>query len=505
MAFNTLFGWIIKKRIHQIELFKKNPVEVQTNVLSQLVERAKRTSFGEDFNFDQVTDYQSYRKNVPLTNYEKSKPIIDRVVAGEENVLWPEKTKWFAKSSGTTNARSKFIPVTTESLEGCHYKGGKDLLAIFYDKSPSPKLFNGKHLILGGNSEINQLTSNSYYGDLSAIIVKNLPWWAELKRTPAKEIALMSNWEEKIEKMAHATIKEDVHILAGVPSWILVLSNRVLEITGKSNLLEVWPNLELYMHGGVNFSPYKNAFKKLIPRESFVYMETYNASEGFFGIQDEVDGDLLLMLDYGIFYEFIPMSDFNSVDSTSCISLADVELDVNYALVISTNAGLWRYIIGDTVQFSSKSPFRFKITGRIQSFINAFGEEVIVANAEEAIASASSITNALVQDFHACPIYMGDNSFGKHHWAIEFLSPPTDLELFEKELDNRLREINSDYDAKRSADMLLKFPKIVVVPRGTFNNWLKAKGKLGGQSKIPRLANDRFVMEQILSIVKENE
>lgn len=505
MAFNTLFGWIIKKRIHQIEWFKKHPLEVQTSVLLQLVERAKNTVFGVEHDFKNVKDYTTFSKNVPLTNYEEFKPIIDRVVAGEENVLWPEKTKWFARSSGTTSARSKFIPVTKESLEGCHYKGGKDLLGIFYQQSPNPKLFNGKHLILGGNSEINQLTSDSYYGDLSAIIVKNLPWWAELKRTPAKEIALMSDWEAKIERMAQATIKEDVHILAGVPSWMLVLCNRVLEITGKSNLLEVWPNLELYMHGGVNFSPYKNAFKKLIPLDTFVYMETYNASEGFFGIQDEVNGDLLLMLDYGIFYEFIPMSDFDGINSASCVSLADIELGVNYALVITTNAGLWRYIIGDTVQFSSKEPYRFKITGRTQSFINGFGEEVIIANAEEAIASASSSTNALVQDFHACPIYMGDSSFGKHQWAIEFLTPPTDLAAFEMELDTKLRAINSDYDAKRSSDMLLKFPEIVVVPNGTFNNWLKAKGKLGGQSKIPRLANDRSIMEQILSSTNLNE
>jgi hypothetical protein len=505
MAFNTLFGWIIRKRLHQIELFKKHPFGVQHELLLKLIHQAKQTLYGKNNNFNQIVDYNSFKQNAPLTNYDLLKPFIDKAISGEQNVLWPKKTKWFAKSSGTTNNRSKFLPVTTDSLQECHYKGGKDLLGIFYSQHSDPKLFNGKHLILGGNSELNELVADSYSGDLSAIIVKNLPWWAELKRTPSKEIALMSNWEEKIEKMAQATIKEDVHILAGVPSWMLVLCHRVIEITGKSNLLEVWPNLELYMHGGVNFSPYKATFQKLIPSENFSYIETYNASEGFFGIQDEANGDLLLMLDYGIFYEFIPMSDFSGVSSKEVVSLEDVVLNVNYALVITTNAGLWRYIIGDTIMFTSLLPFRFKITGRTSSFINAFGEELIVENAEKAVAMACEKTNSVVLDFHACPIYLNDNANARHQWVIDFLNLPFDIRLFKTILDESVRELNSDYDAKRSHDVLLKELDIIVLRKGVFNDWLKSLGKLGGQSKIPRLANDRVIMEQLLEVNKKKE
>ncbi len=499
MPFNSIFAWIINKRMHQIDLFRKYPHEVQNELFEHLILMARYTEYGLKHNFEDIAVYADFKKQVPLQDYEDIQPWVDRLINNEQNLLWPTETKWFAKSSGTTSSRSKLIPVTRESLEECHYKGGKDLLAIYYDSIPNRKLYNGKHLIVGGSAQINHLSEDSYYGDLSAIIVKNLPWWAELRRTPSKEIALMSEWESKIEKMALSTIEEDVYILAGVPSWTMVLANKILEITGKNNLKEVWPNLELFMHGGVNFEPYREQFKRLIPDPEMHYVETYNASEGFFGIQDIVDtGDLLLMLDYGIFYEFIPMESFNGVNSTTVVDLSQVEPGVNYAMVISTNAGIWRYIIGDTVMFTSTLPYRFKITGRTKSFINTFGEEVIVDNADQAIAYASKKTGAQIRDYTASPIYMKDLERGGHEWLVEFITPPDDLDRFKYLLDERLRELNSDYDAKRYNNMILAEPLIRCVAEGTFDNWLKSKGKLGGQHKVPRLANNREIMEQIL-------
>jgi hypothetical protein len=368
-------------------------------------------------------------------------------------------------------------------------------------------LYSGKHLIIGGSAEINPnpLSEDSYFGDLSAIIVKNLPWWVEIRRTPAREIALLSEWEDKIERMARSTIKQDVKIIAGVPSWTMVLANRILEITGKSNLKEVWPNLEMFMHGGVNFEPYREQFNRLIPDEYMNYVETYNASEGFFGIQDQIGGDeMLLMLDYGIFFEFIPMSSFNGKDSKEIYSIEDVELDVNYALVISTNGGLWRYILGDTIRFTSCTPYRFKITGRTKSFINAFGEELIVENAELAIAEACARTNAQIREFTVAPVYMEGGDKGAHEWLVEFVQYPDEMDRFNIVLDEKLREINSDYDAKRYHDLVLDKPIVRTVVKETFDRWLKQKGKLGGQNKIPRLSNDRDLLEQILQIA-ENE
>ena len=418
---------------------------------------------------------------------------------GEQSVLCGGDTKWFAKSSGTTNAKSKLIPVSKESLEECHYKGGKDLLAMYYNNHPNRKLYNGKHLIIGGSAQINQLTAGSYFGDLSAIIVKNLPWWAEIRRTPSREIALMSAWQEKIERMAESTIKQDVYIIAGVPSWTMVLANKVLEISGKSNLKEVWPNLELFMHGGVNFEPYREQFKRLIPDPKMNYVETYNASEGFFGIQDQVNSDeMLLMLDYGVFFEFIPMSSFDGVNSKEVISIEGVKLDDNYAIVISTNGGLWRYIIGDTIRFTSQRPYRFKITGRTKSFINCFGEEIIVENTELAIAEACQKTGAQIKEYSVGPIFMSNGGRGAHEWVIEFVKSPVDLEDLKK-IANSLG-LNSDYDAKRYHNMVLDKPFIYEVPEGTFDAWLKSINKLGGQNKVPRLSNDRIILEQILQI-----
>ncbi|MCO5260035.1 MAG: GH3 auxin-responsive promoter family protein [Crocinitomicaceae bacterium] len=508
MPFNSIFSWIVKKRIHQIELFKKFPLEVQNELFQHLISFASDTEYGKKYQFHELSSYQDFKEKVPLTFYDDLKPFIDRVIEGEQSVLWPTTTKWFAKSSGTTSSKSKLIPVTRESLEDCHYKGGKDLLSIYYNNYENRKLYNGKHLIVGGSAQVNHLSEDSYFGDLSAIIVKNLPWWAEIKRTPAKEITLMNEWEEKLEKMAQSTIDEDVYIIAGVPSWTMVLIKRVLEITGKKTLKEVWPNLELYMHGGVSFEPYRYEFEKLIGFDDMHYVETYNASEGFFGIQDEINNDgLLLMLDYGIFYEFIPMKDFQGTSTLSenVVSLEDVKVGENYALVISTNGGLWRYIVGDTIVFTELKPYRFKISGRTKSYINTFGEEVVVENAEKAIASASKATSAQVRDYHACPIYMDDHSKGGHLWLIEFITEPSDLKMFQRTLDHSLKDLNSDYEAKRYKDMILQEPTIKVLPVGSFDLWLKSNNKLGGQNKVPRLANNREISEQILQCIIHNE
>ena len=502
MPFNALFSWVIKKRVHQIDLFRKFPLEVQEELFFRMLKSASRTSFGKKYHFNHISDYSSFKQTVPLQTYEELKPDVDKLIAGEKHLLWPGTTSWFAKSSGTTSDRSKFIPVTKESLFDCHYKGGKDLLALYYTNYPNRKLYNAKHLIIGGSAKINPIGINSYLGDLSAIIVKNLPWWAEIRRTPSREIALMDDWEKKLDKMAKQTIKEDVCIIAGVPSWTLVLCNRILEITGKKNLKEVWPNLELFMHGGVSFQPYKKEFERLIPDPSMHYIETYNASEGFFGIQDKPESDdLLLMLDYGIFYEFIPMSSFEGIDSKNVISLTDVVLNTNYAIVISTNGGLWRYILGDTISFTSLLPYKFKITGRTQSFINCFGEEVIVDNAEKAIAFACKETGAILKEYTVGPKFMENQSKGGHEWMIEFVKAPIQLDQFTLLLDKQLRKINSDYDAKRTKDLALELPVTHILPIGTFDKWLQGKGKLGGQNKVPRLSNDRKILEELTIIV----
>ncbi len=503
MPFNSIFSWIIKKRIHQIELFRQYPVEVQTELLTKMMESAASTEFGNQYRFKGIQSHAEFKQEVPLQEYEQVKPFVDRLMNGEQNLLWPGETKWFAKSSGTTTGRSKFIPVTRDSLMDCHYKGGKDLLALYYHNYPNRKLYNGKHLIIGGSAQINYLSTDSYFGDLSAIIVKNLPWWAEIRRTPSREIALMSEWEEKIERMALSTIEQDVYILAGVPSWTMVLANKILEITGKENLKEVWPNLELFMHGGVNFDPYREQFQRLIPDPTMNYVETYNASEGFFGIQDTQEREMLLMLDYGIYYEFIPMCSFKGLDSTEVYDIAQVEIGVNYALIISTNAGLWRYITGDTVVFTNVNPYRFKITGRTKSFINAFGEEVIVENAEQAIAHAAKKTEAVIREYTACPIYLSGLDRGAHEWAIEFVIPPNDSDRFQFLLDEKLRELNSDYDAKRHKDLVLQMPVLHFLPEGSFDQWLKSIGKLGGQHKVPRLSNDRKILEHVLELARQ--
>jgi len=502
VPFNSIFSWLIKKRIHQIELFKQYPIDVQFDVFEQLITTAKDTEFGKQHKFKSIHSYKEFKNNIPLQSYEDIKPYVNRLKQGEQNLLWPTEIKWFAKSSGTSGDKSKFIPVSKEALTASHYQGGKDLLALYYSNHPKTKLFNGKHLILGGSAQINYINNKSYFGDLSAIIVKNLPWWCELRRTPKKEITLMEEWEEKLEKMAESTVKEDVHILAGIPSWTLVLLKKILEKNNTDNILDIWPNLELYMHGGVSFEPYEEQFKAIIQKSDMNYVQTYNASEGCFGIQDRVlADDMLLMLDYGIFYEFIPMDEFEQ-DSPTVINIEDVELDVNYALVISTNAGLWRYVIGDTIIFTSLKPYRFKVSGRTKNYINAFGEEIIIDNAEKAIRTACEKANAQVKEYTACPIFMDNSTAGGHQWLIEFEEEPENLDYFAKVLDMALKSMNSDYEAKRSNSLTLRPPVLQKVKKGTFYAWLKSKGKTGGQNKIPRLSNNRKIVDEILELIK---
>jgi len=489
----------MKKRIHQIELFVKYPNEVQEEWLRKLIAAARYTEWGRKYDYASIKNYREFIERVPLQDYESLKPCINRIKQGEQNILWPTEIKWFAKSSGTTNDKSKFIPVSEEALEECHFKGGKDLLSIYCNNHPETKLFNGKILSLGGSHKINSFSNDSFYGDLSAILIQNLPFWIELFRTPGMAIALMDEWEEKIDRMARITMAEDVTNISGVPSWTLVLLRKILAISGKNNLLEVWPNLELFIHGAVNFTPYREQFQKLIPKNDMHYYETYNASEGFFGIQDQSASDeMLLMLDYGIFYEFIEADELTG-SHPKTYSLNEVQLNKNYAMVISTNAGLWRYIIGDTVMFTSLKPHRIRITGRTANFINAFGEELVIDNAEKAIAEACRMTGSSVKDYTASPVYFSDSENGAHEWLIEFEKCPLDLEDFAASLDTALKQLNSDYEAKRYHDMALRKPVIRMLEQDTFYKWLKSKNKLGGQHKVPRLANHRNYADEILN------
>lgn len=503
MPFNSIFSWLIKKRLHQIELFMKYPLEVQAELMAKLITTAQQTEWGKKYGYADIDGYEKFRERLPIQDYDDIKPYVDRLFKGEQNLLWPTEIKWFAKSSGTTNDKFKLIPVSRETLEECHYKGGKDLLSLYYHQHPNRKLYKGKHLIVGGSAQINYTSADSYFGDLSAIIIKNLPFWAEIRRIPKKEIALLDKWDQKIEKMAQSTIREDVYIVAGVPSWTLLLLKRILEITGKDNIADVWPNIELFMHGGVSFDPYRDQFSQIIRKPGMNYVETYNASEGFFGIQDSVDkNEMLLMLDYGIFYEFMPLSDFQNGNRNNTIWLDQVKTGVNYVMIISTNSGLWRYVLGDTIQFTSTTPFRFKITGRTKHYINAFGEELIIDNAEKAMRTACERAGATVREYSACPIYMGDNNTGAHQWMIEFDQQPSSLVFFGEVLDNALKTLNSDYEAKRSHNFILQPPVIQVARPGLFHDWLRSKGKLGGQNKVPRLKNDRELMDELLELNK---
>ncbi len=499
---NSFFTWIIKKRVHQIELFKQYPHEVQRDVFFRLINDARNTEFGRKYNFAGIQRYEEFQTRVPHSSYEEFFPLIDRVMKGEQNVLWPSKINWFAKSSGTTNDKSKFIPVSQEALEESHFSGGKDLLAIYVNNNPDSAIFTGKGLSIGGSHQKNPLnpSGQSYYGDVSAVIMQNMPLWAKFVRTPSEEVALLENWEEKLERIALETINENVTSMAGVPTWTLLVLQRILELTGANNILEVWPNLEVFFHGAVAFGPYRTIFNELIPAKNFFYVDAYNASEGFFGIQDNPESDdMLLMLDYGIFYEFVPMQ--GGLATGEPIPIWQVKPGVNYAMVISTNAGLWRYHIGDTIRFTSVKPYRIKIAGRTKHYINAFGEELMIDNAEEAIAIACDKTGAIIDNFTAGPIYLQKNKRGGHEWVIEFVKPPEDRQRFVDLLDNSLKQLNSDYEAKRQNDLALVPPKIHSVPKGTFYKWMKERNKLGAQNKVPRLSNNRAHIDSILTML----
>jgi hypothetical protein len=499
---NSIFSWFNTKRLHQIELFRQFPFEVQQEVLFKLIFKAKETEYGIKYGFETIKDIKDFQHRLPILDYEGIKPFIDKHREGQSNILWPGTIKWFAKSSGTTSNKSKFIPVSSEALEECHFRGGTDILAIYTNQHPESEIFKGKGLTLGGSHQIDNFSIDSYYGDLSAILIENIPWWADFIRTPSQKVALIPEWEEKLEKLTKETIKENVTNIAGVPSWNLVMIKHILDFTGKSNLLEVWPNLELFTHGGVSFIPYREQFQRLIPSPTMNYMEAYNASEGFFAIQDNPETeDMLLMLDYGIFYEFVPVDEAFNPNPTA-LSIGEVELNKNYALVITTNSGLWRYMIGDTIMFTSKYPHRLKITGRTRHFINAFGEEVIIENAENALNKACEKTNALIKEYTAAPIFMDENTKGAHEWLIEFERPPADLDFFAQILDNALCSINSDYEAKRYKSITLGPPVVRRLSDGIFFQWMKERGKLGGQNKVPRLSNNREYVEQLIELSK---
>jgi hypothetical protein len=496
---NSFATWILKKRIHQMELFLKYPHEVQEELLFSLMKSAEATQIGKKYDFTSIKNYTTFSERIPIATYEDLEPLIELTRKGEQNVFWPSHIKWFAKSSGTTNAKSKFIPVSAEALENCHYKASKDLLCLYLNNNENSELFVGKSLRLGGSKQLYE-DNNTFFGDLSAILIDNMPVWAEFSSTPSSKISLMGDWETKLPAIINETINENVTSLAGVPSWMLVLLQKALETTGKSNLLEVWPNAEVYFHGGVSFEPYKEQYKKLFPKDSFKYYEIYNASEGFFAIQDQNGSDeLLLMLDYGIFYEFIPMDTFGTLNQ-HVIRLNQVELHKNYALVITTNSGLWRYLIGDTIRFTSLNPYRIKVTGRTKHHINVFGEELMVENTDTALAKTCKGFNCEMIDYTVAPIFMKDNQKGAHEWIIEFKNPPEDIAKFSQALDENIQALNSDYEAKRFNNMTLN-PLVLHVARPhLFYDWLKQQDKLGGQHKVPRLSNERTYLESLLEL-----
>jgi hypothetical protein len=496
----SIINWLNVKRVHQLDLTRKYPAEVQEETFFKLINKASETEWGQTYHYSTINGIQDFQQRVPIQTYEEVKPYISRLRKGEQNVLWPGEIKWFAKSSGTTNDKSKFLPVSKESLEECHFKGGKDVLAIYCQNNPETRIFSGKGLTLGGSHKIDNFSSQSYYGDLSAILIENLPFWTEFIRTPSHEVAMLEKFEEKLDRIARESILENVTSIAGVPSWNLVMLKYILKTTGAASILDVWPNLELFIHGGVSFIPYREQFKNLIPSENMHYLEAYNASEGFFAIQDDPStSDMLLMLDYGIFYEFIPVEQLEN-RNPQALTIQQVEKDRNYALVISTNSGLWRYMIGDTIRFTSTFPHKIVISGRTRHFINVFGEEVIVDNADKALQIACDKTNSEIADYTAAPVFMSSEKQGAHEWLIEFNTPPGDLDYFATLLDNALMSINSDYEAKRYRNLTLDKPIVHQAEKGTFYQWLELKGKLGGQNKVPRLSNERKYLEGLLEI-----
>lgn len=494
--FNTVVNWFMRQRIDQIQNFMNHPIETQNGLLLSQLYHAENTDYGKIHGFNAISCYDDFRRNIPIVTYEDFEPYIEQARQGKPDIIWPGYIRKFAKSSGTTNAKSKFIPISSESLEDCHFKAGKDLVSIYANNHPENNLFLYKNLRLGGSSELYE-DFNTTFGDLSAIMIENLPFWVEITTTPSKKVSLMSEWESKLCAIVSEVRNEDVGSLSGVPSWMMVLLQRILTETGNQNITELWPNLEVFFHGGISFKPYKDQYRKLIGKD-INYYEIYNASEGFFGIQDQHGSDeMLLMLDYGIFYEFIPMETFD-LKNLQAIPLEKVEIGKNYAMVITTNSGLWRYLIGDTVRFTSLKPFRIKISGRTKHYINAFGEELMIDNVETALGKACEITGSCVSDFTGAPVFMKDGESGAHEWIFQFSIEPEDLDHFTEIFDGHLKSINSDYEAKRYNNITLKKPIVHVAKPYLFYQWMAERGKLGGQNKVPRLSNDREYIDPLL-------
>ncbi|SDE64287.1 GH3 auxin-responsive promoter family protein [Riemerella columbipharyngis] len=498
MLFNTVVNWFIRQRIDQIQNFIKHPIETQKGVLFSQLYKAENTIYGKKYGFRDINNYQDFSRQVPIVSYEDFEPYIERARRGEKDVIWDGSIRMFAKSSGTTNAKSKFIPISQDSLENCHFKAGKDLVAIYANNHPDNTLFQYKNLRLGGSSELYE-DFNTKFGDLSAILIENLPFWVEITTTPSKKTSLMSEWETKLKAIVEEVSKADVSSLTGVPSWMMVLLKKVLEETKMTTISELWPNLEVFFHGGISFVPYREQYKQIIGK-SINYYEIYNASEGFFGIQDQSESDeMLLMLDYGIFYEFIPMDKFCS-ENHQAIPLEEVEVGKNYAMVITTNGGLWRYLIGDTVVFTNKEPYRIKISGRTKHYINVFGEELMINNVETALSKACEKTGAEITDYTGAPVFMSESQGGAHEWIIEFSQKPNEMSLFAQVFDDTLKQLNSDYEAKRYNNMTLNPPIIHCAKPNLFYDWMAHRGKLGGQNKVPRLSNDRSYIDPLLKM-----
>ena len=502
MSITRIIRPLLALRLRQLELYTSQAQELQTKVLKKLMAKGAQTEWGQAHQYSGRESYEAFARQTPVSTYEELKGYIDRMRQGERNVLWPGQVRWYAKSSGTTNDKSKFIPVSREALHDTHYAGGTDAVVWYLRNNPQSRIFDGKALILGGSHAPNYNLKNSLVGDLSAILIENINPLVNLVRVPRKATALLSDFEVKRDRIAKESLKQNVTNLSGVPSWMLSVLTRVMEISGARHLEEVWPNLEVFFHGGVAFTPYREQYQQLIKSPRMHYMETYNASEGFFGLQDDPGNPAMsLMIDYGVFYEFIPMDELES-EHPSVVPLWGVETGRNYAMVISTTSGLWRYMIGDTIRFTQKDPYKFIITGRTKFFINAFGEELIVDNAEKGLAEACRQTGAQVLEYTAAPVFMDEHGKCRHQWIIEFSQMPKDLNAFARILDEALQRINSDYEAKRFKDITLQPLEIIVARRGLFNDWLKGKGKLGGQHKVPRLSNKRDFIEEILKLNK---
>jgi len=497
---NSIVNSFNTKRLKRIDHFKDHPFSVQEATLFELLRQAKNTEWGRRYQFEKINDIAAFQSSLPLQTYEDVKPYIDRIRNGEQNILWHSDITWFAKSSGTTADKSKFLPVSKEALKTCHFQGGYDVLAIYALQNPKTKVFTSKTLTLGGSHELNRAENHSRYGDLSAILIENIPRWADLIRTPPAKVALLADFDKKIEQIAKISVKKHVVAFTGVPSWNMALMKYILNYTGKKNIMEVWHDMELFIHGGVCFEPYREQYRLLFPSPDMHYFETYNASEGFFALQDDPQSDdMLLMLDYSVFYEFIPVEQIGK-DHPEVLTIHQVETNRNYAIVITTNAGLWRYLIGDTVVFTSTNPHKIKISGRVQQYINAFGEELIVDNAEKALKKVCQETNAIVSEYTAGPVYMNSEHNGAHEWLIEFEKEPENLQIFVEKLDMALCSLNSDYEAKRNKSITLRMPMVRSLPKNAFYNWMKQRGKLGGQNKVPRLSNDRKYLDEILQL-----